>query len=45
MRVSYGAIDFSRHDNDAISRVEAADYLPWHFQGWLAKPINKSLGC
>lgn len=42
-KISYGAIDFSRHDNDAISRDEAADYLPWHFQGWLAKPINKSL--
>jgi hypothetical protein len=42
-KISYGAIDFSRHDDDGIARDEAADYLPWYFQGWLAKPINKSL--
>ena len=42
-KISYGAIDFSRHGEDGISRDEAADYLPWYFQGWLAKPINKSL--
>ena len=42
-KISYGAIDFSRSDVDEIGADEASDYTPWYFEGWLAKPINKSL--